>query len=131
MPTKDAEYHESEREWGGAKTATADAIGGRETGDSGSVDESRGVDSRGGGKIRSAFEPGQEMAAFIPNGALGNGSGPALLAVRIDESVRQTGSRSKAAERGIIHIELARARVSIEGTANSAAVRAVLECLAR
>lgn len=65
------------------------------------------------------------------NGALGNGSAPALLAVRIDESVKQTGSRSKAAERGIIHIELARARVSIEGTADAAAVRAVLECLAR
>jgi transposase-like protein len=65
------------------------------------------------------------------NRTLGNGSAPALLAVRLDESVKQTGSRSKAAERGIIHIELARARVSIEGTADAAAVRAVLECLAR
>jgi transposase-like protein len=65
------------------------------------------------------------------NGALGSGSAPALLAVRVDESAEQTGSRSKAAERGIIHIELARARVSIEGTADAAAVRAVLECLAR
>ena len=65
------------------------------------------------------------------NGALGNGSAPALLAVRVDDSVKQTGSRSKAAERGIIHIELARARVSIEGTADATTLRAVLECLAR
>ena len=68
------------------------------------------------------------------SGLLGNASAPALLAVRIAEDVehheKEPGSKPKCNPVGIIHIELARARVSIEGAADAATVRAVLESLA-
>jgi hypothetical protein len=41
-----------------------------------------------------------------------------------------SASKSKANQHGIIHIEFASARVSIEGTADGTTLRAVLECLA-
>jgi transposase-like protein len=59
---------------------------------------------------------------------------PALLAVRVTDDApqcqRSRASRSKANQHGIIHIEFPRARMSIEGTADGATLRAVLECLA-
>jgi transposase len=68
------------------------------------------------------------------NGLIGNSSEPALLAVHIAEDVQPRGiSRTAKPQRsraGIIHVEFARARVSIEGTADPATLRAVLECLA-
>jgi len=68
------------------------------------------------------------------SGLLGNASAPALLAVRIAEGMEHEetslGSKPKGNQVGIIHIELARARVSIEGAADAATVRAVLESLA-
>jgi transposase-like protein len=66
---------------------------------------------------------------------LGNASAPALLAVRIAEGTEDEGtsrgSKPKRNPVGIIHIEFARARVSIEGMAETAMVRAVLEYLAK
>lgn len=58
----------------------------------------------------------------------------ALLPVKIAEpnSVAISKPRdSNGRATGIIHIEFASARVSIEGNADAAMVRAVLECLAR
>jgi transposase len=67
-------------------------------------------------------------------GLLGNASAPALLAVRVADGVEQDetsrASKQKGKQTGFIHIEFARARVSIGGSADSATVRAVLECLA-
>lgn len=57
-----------------------------------------------------------------------------LLAVRVVDAVEQDemirASQQKDKPAGSIHIEFGRARVSIEGTADAATVRAVLECLA-
>lgn len=57
-----------------------------------------------------------------------------LLAVRVADDAPQgkmsRASQSKAEQHGIIHIEFARARVSIEGVADGTVLRAVLECLA-
>jgi len=68
------------------------------------------------------------------NGQLGNAPAPAMLAVRIAEGVEpeKSGRASKPQRNqdGAIHIEFARARVSIEGRADAAMVRAVLEYLA-
>jgi len=68
------------------------------------------------------------------NGQLGNVASPAMLAVRIAEGVepekRSRASNLQRNQDGAIHIEFARARVSIEGRADAAMVRAVLECLA-
>jgi transposase len=68
------------------------------------------------------------------SGGLGNASAPGLLAVRVSDDAQhgQTScaSKPKHNQHGIIHVELARARVSIEGTADAATLRAVLECLA-
>ena len=68
------------------------------------------------------------------SGLLGSASTPALLAVRVTDAVEQDGTSQRTKEQGkragIIHIEFARARVSIEGTADAGTVRAVLECLA-
>lgn len=68
------------------------------------------------------------------NGQLGNTATPTMLAVRIAEGVqpekRSPASKPQRNEGGAIHIEFARARVSIEGRADAAVVRAVLECLA-
>jgi transposase-like protein len=68
------------------------------------------------------------------NGQLGNAPAPAMLAVHIAEEVkpnkRSRGSNLQRNQAGAIHIEFARARVSIEGRADAAMVRAVLECLA-
>jgi len=59
---------------------------------------------------------------------------PALLAVRVRDDVPQgemtRASQSKANQHGIIHIEFARARVSIEGTADETTLQAILEYLA-
>lgn len=59
---------------------------------------------------------------------------PALLAVRVADDAPHgqiSGvSKSKANQHGIIHIEFARARVSIEGTVDGTTLRAVLESLA-
>ena len=69
------------------------------------------------------------------NGQLGNAPAPAMLAVHIAEDVepkkRSRASNLQRNQAGAIHIELARARVSIDGRADAAMVRAVLECLAR
>ena len=68
------------------------------------------------------------------NGQLGNAASPAMLAVRIAKEAepkeRSRGSNLQRNEAGAIHIEFARARVSIQGRADAAMVRAVLECLA-
>jgi transposase len=68
------------------------------------------------------------------NGQLGNAPAPAMLAVHIAEEVepkkRSRASNLQRNQAGAIHIEFARARVSIEGGADAAMVRAVLECLA-
>lgn len=67
-------------------------------------------------------------------GLLGNLSAPPLLAVRIADAVELDGtshaSEQKSKQSGSIHIELARARVSIDGSADATTVRAVLESLA-
>jgi transposase-like protein len=69
------------------------------------------------------------------SGLLGNASAPPLLAVRVADAVEldetSHASKQKGKRTGSIHIELVRARVSIEGSADAATVRAVLECLAR
>lgn len=68
------------------------------------------------------------------NGQLGNAPAPAMIAVHIAEEVkpkkRRRGSNLQRNQAGAIHIEFARARVSIEGGADAAMVRAVLESLA-
>ena len=68
------------------------------------------------------------------SGLLGNASEPALLEVRVADCVEQhetsRASTLKGKRAAFIHIEFARARVSIEGSADAATVRAVLECLA-
>ncbi len=68
------------------------------------------------------------------NGLLGNASSPGLLAVRVADAVEldetSHASKQKGKQSGSIHIELARARVSIDGSADAATVRAVLESLA-
>ena len=67
------------------------------------------------------------------NGQLGNAPAPAMMAVHIEEvepKTRSRGSNLQRSQAGAIHIEFARARVSIEGQADAAMVRAVLECLA-
>ena len=67
------------------------------------------------------------------NGQLGNAPPPAMMAVHIEEvepKKRSRGSNLQRNQAGAIHIEFARARVSIEGRADAAMVRAVLECLA-
>ena len=68
------------------------------------------------------------------NGQLGDAPAPAMLAVRIAEGLepekRSRASKPQRNQDGAIHIEFARARVSIEGRADAAMVRAVLECLA-
>lgn len=68
------------------------------------------------------------------NGQLGDARAPAMLAVRIAEGAepekKGKASQPQRNEGGAIHIEFARARVSIEGRADAAMVRAVLEYLA-
>ena len=68
------------------------------------------------------------------NGQLGTAATPAMLAVRIAEGVEpeksSRGSKPERNQNGAIHIEFARARVSIEERADAAMVRAVLEYLA-
>jgi transposase len=56
----------------------------------------------------------------------------ALLRVRVTDSVEeeQVEVNTSSIRQGTIHIQFARARVSIEGSADAATVRAVLECLA-
>jgi transposase-like protein len=65
---------------------------------------------------------------------LGHASEPALLAVHIADDLEQDATKRtvkpQRSQTGIIYIELARARVSIEGGADAATVRTVLECLA-
>jgi transposase len=88
------------------------------------VGKAYGVHASQVGKWRLAYR----------NGLLGNASAPFLLAVRVADAVErdETGQASKQKGRrtGSIHIEFARARVSIEGAADAATVRTVLECLA-
>jgi transposase len=66
------------------------------------------------------------------SGLLGKRAASALLPVRVTDSAdeEQKHSNPDAIQHGTIHIEFARARVSIEGWADAATVRAVLECLA-
>jgi transposase len=68
------------------------------------------------------------------SGSLRKAQVPALLSVRVTDDAPQgetsRASKSKANQHGIIHIEFANARVSVEGTADGATLRAVLECLA-
>ena len=67
-------------------------------------------------------------------GALENTPAPAMLAVRVTDEVQadhmSRSSKSKVNGRGLIHIELARARVSIEGMVDAATLQAVLASLA-
>lgn len=68
------------------------------------------------------------------SGSLENATAPAMLAVHIAEGTEHEEtsllSKPKRHPVGIIHVELARARVRIEGAADGATVRAVLESLA-
>jgi transposase-like protein len=67
------------------------------------------------------------------NGQLGSAATPAMLAVRIEDMEPEKRRRASKPPRnldGAIHVEFARARVSIEGRADAAMIRAVLECLA-
>jgi transposase-like protein len=68
------------------------------------------------------------------SGLLGNASTPPLLEVRVADTVEldetSHASKQKGKRTGSIHIEFARARVIIDGSADVATVRAVLECLA-
>ena len=90
----------------------------------GEVAEAYGVHPSQVGKWRRAYR----------SGLLGSASAPALLAVRVADTVKQDETSQRSKEKGkragIIHIDFARARVSIEGTADAGTVRAVLECLA-
>ena len=67
-------------------------------------------------------------------GSLGSTSAPALLAVRVTEDVqpdqRSRPSKSKVNGHGMIYIELARARVSIEGVVDAVTLQTVLASLA-
>jgi transposase len=56
----------------------------------------------------------------------------ALLPVRVTDSVEdeQLDVNTGCIQQGTIHIQFARARVSIEGSVDPATVRVVLECLA-
>jgi transposase len=56
----------------------------------------------------------------------------ALLRVRVTDAVHdgQVHATPSSVQQGTIHIQFARAKVSIEGSADAATVRAVLECLA-
>jgi transposase len=88
------------------------------------VAKAYGVHASQVGKWRRAYR----------SGLLGNAPEPALLEVHVADGVEQhETSRAlplKGKRTAIIHIEFARARISIEGTADAATVRAVLECLA-
>jgi transposase len=68
------------------------------------------------------------------NGLLGNTPAATLLPVHVKDEVKhdheRPSSKLETNPRGTIYIEFARARVSIEGIADDATVRAVLECLA-
>ena len=68
------------------------------------------------------------------SGLLGNALAPPLLPVRVADAVEleetSHASKQKGKQTGSIHIEFARARVSIDGSADVATVRAVLESLA-
>jgi transposase-like protein len=68
------------------------------------------------------------------SGSLQKAPASALLAVRVSDDDTQgqpnRAAKSKTNQHGIIHIEFASARVSIEGTADGTTLRAVLECLA-
>jgi transposase len=68
------------------------------------------------------------------SGLLGKASAPPLLAVRVADAVEldetSHASKQKGKRTGSIHIEFARARVSIDGSADAATIRAVLESLA-
>jgi transposase-like protein len=67
-------------------------------------------------------------------GGLGSTSATAMLAVRVTDEVQPDhtngSSKSKVNGRGMIHIEFARARVSIEGMVDAATLQAVLASLA-
>jgi transposase len=67
-------------------------------------------------------------------GSLGGTPAPAMLAVHVTEDVqpdhRSRPSKSKVNGHGMIHIELARARVSIEGVVDAATLQTVLASLA-
>jgi transposase len=66
-------------------------------------------------------------------GSLGSAPAPAMLAVRVTEDAqpghRSRPSKSKVNGHGMIHIELARARVSIEGMVDAATLQTVLASL--
>lgn len=61
-------------------------------------------------------------------GGLEGTPAPAMLAVRVTDDVQP--DQSKVNGRGLIHIEFARARVSIEGMVDAATLQAVLASLA-
>jgi hypothetical protein len=52
------------------------------------------------------------------------------MADGVEQDETGAASKQKGKRTGSIHIEFARARVSIEGTADAATLCAVLECLA-
>lgn len=88
------------------------------------VAEAYGVHPSQVGKWRRLYRGGSSRKTRMP----------ALLAVRVTEDAPKDqmtrASQSKANQHGIIHIEFAGARVSIEGVADAITLRAVLECLA-
>jgi len=92
-----------------------------------------------GGSVREVAEeygvhPSQvgKWRRLYRKGALGSTS--AMLAVRVTEDVQpgdaSRSSKSQVNGHGMIHIEFARARVSIEGMVDAATLRAVLASLA-
>jgi transposase-like protein len=89
-------------------------------------------------KVADAYEvhPNQirKWRRLYRNGQLGNTTASSMLAVQIAEDAepekRSRTSKPLRNQDRAIHVEFARARVSIEGRADVARVRAVLECLA-
>jgi transposase len=80
--------------------------------------------------------PGQvgKWRRLYRKGSLGNTPAPAMLAVRVTDDVQpdhaSRSSKSKVNGHGMIHIEFARARVSIEGVVDATTLRTVLVSLA-
>ena len=117
-----------------AGTETTPKINQGKARDRGSIAEARDDCAGRGGSVRRHIPGDREVARFYRNGQLGNAPAPAMMAVHIAEEVkpkkRSRGSNLQRNQAGAIHIEFARARVSIEGGADAAMVRAVLESLA-
>jgi transposase-like protein len=114
------------RRWRSAEERRAIAEASLQAGTSArEVAERYGVHPSQVGKWRRQYRKG---------GLEGSTPAPAMLAVGVADDVQpdQTSrsSKSKVNGRGLIHIEFARARVSIEGIVDAATLQAVLASLA-